>query len=537
MGVIVPDIDSGLFIFSPRASLGRALVAQEFFADSFWSPFFSPLIGFTSQTATFAVIPSITVLYSPIVSDRWANFPLLERDPTIFSSSALVRVIYPTRVDQIVQISRPSLFGGHGIITQDALFEHDGFFLATIRSAVGQEISTLVLDSQATVFSPIVSGMVLSSQVVDASMVIFPPLVVDAMTFQVMDAEFRVFSHIASSVNNVNIDYTLDEGAIIFIPRVVPEGVSIEFSPPIPSSNFFFESQLLIEKVLPLSFKRAESPTGGGITQNDVFSNLTYRPVRPLSLYNTREDFDFFFARGILNNHIDSSDALFSKVFYRGFYIKNESVDRKANIRFWIDGGSSYRIRNSAIDKVAHESLHLLEAEEELFGVKLLEEDRQRVILGGSGRTSLFDQVKVSYLVSDVGILYPFDEDGVGLGISLPQERFTIGNQATFLPDLEPRDYVGIYLKIEVQFRPDFPIHSDYVFFHLESFVPESQAYERYPGQLRSPEGRFIALMMPSLSMRISTTPEKVGKYIDEGVVRLYDRYPPYFLGPEEEQP
>lgn len=319
----------------------------------------------------------------------------------------------------------------------------------------------------------------------------------------------------------------LDAGTF-FDPTVYPGNVDIVVNGFLDSMNIFPVSVRTV-RVDPLRIKSAESNLGGDITRDYISPSQNYIQQNPALAYDKRADFSYSVTSSLMDRYIPSNEALFSKTFYRAFYIQNDSsFSPRRNIDFWIDGGSTYQIDGTRI----YESQFLMEEEEARYGVSLPNADVYRS--GGTSRTSLFGQLNVSYLVSPTRTLSRFGQSGQGIGIDLRNQVFTPGNQKTRLPALNIGEYIGIYLKITTQFFPDFPIKSDYSFFHLSYTTDANGFREKYPGQIKSQSGDNLNLLLPSLSMRVTTDYAKLEAYLKEDVRTLYNNYPPYFTTLED---
>lgn len=309
-------------------------------------------------------------------------------------------------------------------------------------------------------------------------------------------------------------------------------GISIGTASVLPNlldSSFVFPVSTLGVRTDPLRLKLPDSVMGGGLSLNYISPSQSYVNVRPEASYDSMADLPYSPIFTLLTPYIPSNKALFSEVFYRAFYVQNDSYfTQRRNIDFWIDGGSVYQID----DKTVYEAEALLRDEELRHGRPLA--DRLSYLSNGPSSTSLFGQVRVSYSVSQTDILSRFNQSGVGVGIDLNRLRFVPGNMRSRLPRLNPGEYVGIYLRIETQFLPDFPIQSDYSFFHLSYINSVNGDREMYPGQLRDSQGNKLPVILPSLFLNVRTDMSILNSYLREDVRRVYENYPPYFLSLED---
>lgn len=318
------------------------------------------------------------------------------------------------------------------------------------------------------------------------------------------------------------------ESGSLFNPTVYPGDVGIVVNGFIDSLNIF-PVRVRAVRVDPLRIKAAESNLGGDITRDYISPSQNYIQKDPLLNYDKRADFSYSLASTLMDRYTPSNEALFSKTFYRAFYIQNDSAfSRRRNIDFWIDGGYTYQIDGKRI----YESEFLLAEEANRYGITL--QDAASYFTSGASRTSMFGQLNVSYLVSSTRTLSRFGQDGRGIGIDLRNQVFTPGNQKTRLPSLDIGEYIGIYLKITTQFLPDFPIKSDYSFFHLSYTTDGNGFREKYPGQMKNQDGDILNILLPSLSMRVTTDYDRLEAYLKEDVRTLYNNYPPYFTTLED---
>lgn len=466
-------------------------------------------------------IPSGLEIYTP---------KAYREDMSLFAAISSSSIVFMPYVVEGPSSGTPVIFSG---------FIQKGF-TEIFESEIDQtdrEISfdTTIL-SEAEVYSPAFGPILEPPFFLNPSSVFSPELFNGIILGEPIGSSVSFFSHFIEGINEIDFAFTtpLSSGVDVYQPNIEPGPMDIEFGGLIPERLFIYRPALKIQRNFPVTFKRAESPLGGDIVQENIFSGTDYSPVLDTLEYDNISDFRYSFARGVIPNYIPSTDALFSKTFYRGIYVKNDSpFETKSGVTFWVDGGQSYRVQNALVDKTVQESRPIYEAEKALYSAEISIEEEDEFVFGGSSRTSLFGQLRVSYLISNTRILYPFNEDGVGLGINLASQRFIPGNQKSSLPDLNSGDYVGIYLKVEAKFSPDFPIKTDYSFFHLSYNGEDSGLYEMYPSQLRS-NGGLVQLMLPSVSLRVSTDYDRINSYLSTETERLYNRYPPFFTQLED---
>lgn len=392
-----------------------------------------------------------------------------------------------------------------------------------ISSIFGRAIVSTAIDSFES-FDPQIIGVgkqVLTSLLDDSEVYSIIPRV------DIRLLEFSDFSFFQSTRDLQNeIATQLLEGSF-YDPEVVPGNVDINVSGFI-DNLYMYPLRVRGDIIDPIRLKKADTVYGGDITRDYLASSQNYYPKLPSSTYESRSDFSYSPVTNLMDRYIPSNEALFSKTFYRAFYISNDSTFlERRNIDFWIDGGSTYTID----DKKIFENKFFLEDEESRYGVLL--DNRDEIITDGRSKTSMFNQLSISYLFSPVRNVSNFNPDGSGVGIDLRSQTFTPGNTLTRIPVLAPGDYVGVYLKINTNFLPDFPIKSDYSFFHLSYTTVSSEFRETYPGQIRK-NNVPVNQLLPSIYMRVTTDYEALKKYLEEDVEFIYSKYPPYFLSLED---
>jgi hypothetical protein len=390
-----------------------------------------------------------------------------------------------------------------------------------ISSVFGRAASLDLLDSF-EIFNPTITGRQISPNIIN-SFEVYP--IIPRVDIRLL--EFSDFSFFPSSTDFRNEIITEVLEGEFYDPEVSPGNVDINVSGFI-DNLYIYPLRVRGDIIDPIRFKRADTIYGGDITKDYLASSQNYYPRLPSSTYESRADFSYSPVVGLMDRYIPSSDALFSKTFYRAFYISNDSTFlERRNIDFWVDGGSTYTID----DKKIFENRFFLEDEESRYGVLL--DNRDEIITDGRSKTSMFNQISVSYLFSPVRNVSNFNSDGSGVGIDLRSQTFTPGNTVTRIPVLAPGDYVGVYLKINTNFLPDFPIKSDYSFFHLSYTTVSSEFRETYPGQLKK-NNVPVNQLLPSVYMRVTTDYEALKKYLEEDVEFIYSKYPPYFLSLED---
>lgn len=337
----------------------------------------------------------------------------------------------------------------------------------------------------------------------------FKPMVVDSgkvlvNTFSTF--EYKPYSVTAGSVHNVD---TMDlfesppNDAVLHI-----EDINVLMPPARTHTGFFPYTAVSVERT-PVRFKLPESVLGGRPTENFLAPQQSFyrAPTAP-----TREQLVSSRVSGFINDYITADDAVYSTTFYRGFYITNDTGEEVDTLDFWIDGGSVYTAGGLRI----REAEFQLEDAERDYGVTLPDS----FVESGATRTSLFDQIKVEYLLEKE--LQAVNDDAY-----FRNRKFTPGNQMTRIDKLLPGESQGVYLKITTLFKPDFPVHSDYVFFHVRYNVDNTE--EMYPG------GQGL-IILPSIYIKISANFGGLESELASDVDYLYSRYPTFFARKEDAQ-
>lgn len=462
----------------------------------------------------FAVIPSSALLYDPVLIPEPGQYMLLY---PIYEGAT---VLWPV-------VAKGSINGQPVVL--DSIPDSVGFW--PISFPADESIDLEAIPSEAQVFSPSVYIGAVRLPLIESSAELYAPEIRPVIILPIISDSWLTYTPTIFAVNSVLLpditqetefyDISLDLGSVEIV---------FDFDDDVllnPTHRTYAPS-VLRERLHPLRFKAAETVLGGRITPDNIASLQEYIQVDPDSAYDSRQDFLYTEVSGLLPTYIPSHDATFSKVYYRAFYIMNDSPnDTRRNIDFWINGGDTYLITNTQGTKRVNEGYYpMLSA---AAGVEL--ENQEEILLGGSTRTSLFGNVEVSYLIVDE--LLPVSESGVGVGINLNTAQFTSGHVKARIRDLGPQEYVGVYLRIRSKFNPDLPVDSDYAFMHLE-YTSERIGYrEKYPGQLHTGLKRHGTLL-PSVALKFKTGFSGLKRYLDEEVDSFYNKYPPYFIHYEE---
>ncbi|MFA5626208.1 MAG: hypothetical protein WC965_01870 [Thiohalomonadaceae bacterium] len=288
------------------------------------------------------------------------------------------------------------------------------------------------------------------------------------------------------------------------------------------SEFFVYPVKFSSVKSLPLLLKAAT--VTGDMSPADISSYQSYYSVSSVpdpSLLRVAK----VTAGGI--PYIESKNALSSGVMYSAFYIvNNTSIPNlvRRNIYLSMSGGIGYRAVTSSVPN----------------GITIYEGSQfttnDDILLGASSRTSLFDQVRISLLLSPSGELYPFNPDGSSAYFDLRNRAFSPANSRLRVPDLAPGDYYGVYMKVETAFSPDDIKTKDYSFVNL-SYINDYGSYktrESYPGQVETITGVKTSSTLPSIYFEFYSEYQSMVTEISASVERLYSKYPPYFLHYED---
>lgn len=381
------------------------------------------------------------------------------------------------------------------------------------------------------ILPPGISPFVVRVSTIQGGWVYAPSINPTGIRFGVLEAG-SVFGVFATKETTVNFG-VFNAGEIV-VPNVSQSNPTISFS-----SLFLgriIAPRVSIGEVLPLKFKSPSVRGGGPVSSNDLALGVRgYVQVNQSSEYSAMSDFSYTKISGIVDDYIPSFEAVFSRDYYSGFYVVNDSNLTRENVHFWVDGGGYYRLVSDTVDKTIYEAEHLYLSEiGNLADSSEFVANQDSYIMGGSTRTSLFGSLLVSYFVYPNQVLPQVSDTGIGTGINLTTTRFTEGNQKTRLGNMAPGESVGIYLKIRPRFSIDIPVQKDYSFFHLSYKTIENNSYESVPGQVRSPASNYTSLMIPSVYLSASTNYSSLKTTILDETKAMYDKYPPYFLAYED---
>jgi len=305
---------------------------------------------------------------------------------------------------------------------------------------------------------------------------------------------------------------------------ITPDTLSVSYlsTDVVPEAFFTYPIRVSAVKSLPLLLKAAT--VTGAMSPADISSYQSYYSVPSIpdpSLLRVAK----VTAGGI--SYIESKNALSSGVMYSAFYVvNNTSIPNlvRRNIYLSMSGGIGYRAVTPSVPNgiTIHEGSQFTTNDD--------------ILLGASSRTSLFDQVRISLLLSPSGELYPFNPDGSSAYFDLRNRAFSPANSRLRVPDLAPGDYYGVYMKVETAFSPDDIKTKDYSFVNL-SYVNDYGSYktrESYPGQVETITGVKTNSALPSIYFEFYSEYQSMVTEISASVERLYSKYPPYFLHYED---
>jgi len=286
----------------------------------------------------------------------------------------------------------------------------------------------------------------------------------------------------------------------------------------------------------PLRFKLPEL-NGGSITDTDVFPGINYYTEQEDLI--VEGDYSSVFSKNFdvysstiapkLVQYIPSLDAFFL-VFYKGMYIYNPSIEndgveyetQRSNIVFSITGGSTFVIDNS--DQLFYEGSFYQDDLDDPFS------------LNGLNQTSANGNINVSIspeLTKNRPLNY-FDFDGTSQTEDISLRDYVSGNSSIQVPDLNPGDYFGLYLKFESVFKLDSnPV--DYSFFNLSySNDIVSSDTELFPSRETIPGKTLVnsfddSYFIQSFSLKFNTNTEYLKSILSDKIDIMYDNYPPFF--------
>lgn len=298
--------------------------------------------------------------------------------------------------------------------------------------------------------------------------------------------------------------------------------------PMVNTFAFAFPVRLGIEVTSPLRIRRPDPA-------NKSFSLVDISPFQHYYLPPAGDLTDDSFINrarttSIVTGYTPSTESLFTHTYYDAFYIQNPRTLGSSgvhsrditNIYVGANGGSRYRVMNST----GHEI--------DVYEAAPFTDDLD-TLLRGEGRSSLFGQVDISFLVSPENELMDFNRDGSSPYFDLRNQEFTPSTNPVRVPDLMPGEFHGVYVKITTHFSPDSITPTDYSFLKIsytnQGITPDLSTLDRYPGQsvIVHSGTQQGGTLLPSIFFAFTTGYEELLREIEERKETLYNRYPPYF--------
>lgn len=292
----------------------------------------------------------------------------------------------------------------------------------------------------------------------------------------------------------------------------------------------------------PLKFKLPEQ-NGGVLTELDAFPGLVYYSTDSDVLLNDSfssvfsDNFNIFSVSIAprLVRYVPSIRA-FEATYYKGIYIYNPSIENdnvqhecvRSGITFSITGGSSFVLDDP--NQVFYE------------GSFYQEDLNFPTDKNGLDRTSANRNINVSMSparLKNEPLRY-FEIDGTSSSGGITGREYLPGNLGLSVPQLDPGEYLGIYLKFDVSFDIDSkPI--DYCFFNItyNNLVSSTDAF--FPSRETIP-GRAISNLSnidyynQSFALRFETTLNSIKEKINQKIELIYDNFPPFFSDFREEE-
>lgn len=304
---------------------------------------------------------------------------------------------------------------------------------------------------------------------------------------------------------------------------------TIDVTTTVFNEPFVFQRTYIVQETDdPLLLKQL--PSFGSTTLTDrIAPKLRYYFLEENEVLDGSQ-IEFTNANDIIQNYIRGDDSLSGETFYSAFYIHNTSdVTERKNIQLWLDGGTAFEVSNDT-GKAVFEENQLFFSKERTnilnrFGIDT-DTLRDQYEFVGSARSSVFDQVKVSvYIAEKNQFITPPDQ------FNISQLFFEDMVSKVKVPDLKKGEFVGVYLKFEIEFNASLNIPFDYSFLHLSYQNSEREQLEQYPGQTYFISGNeYVPQTLPSIRFEFITNYQRFLELIDSTTDELYDRYPPFFL-------
>jgi hypothetical protein len=292
----------------------------------------------------------------------------------------------------------------------------------------------------------------------------------------------------------------------------------------------------------PLKFKLPEQ-NGGIITELDAFPGLVYYSTDSDVLIDGEfssvfsDNFNIFSVSIAprLIRYVPSINA-FQATYYKGIYIYNPSIENdfvqhecsRSGINFSITGGTSF----------------VLDDPNQVYYEGSFYKNNLNVLTDKNGLDRTSANKNINVFISPARLknepLRYFEIDGSSSSGGISSREYLPGNLGIAIPQLDPGDYFGVYLKFNVSFEIESkPI--DYCFFNLtynnlvsstDSFFPSR---ETIPGKAVSNLSN-IEYYNQSFALRFETTLNSIKEKIDQKVELIYDNFPPFFSDFREEE-
>lgn len=296
----------------------------------------------------------------------------------------------------------------------------------------------------------------------------------------------------------------------------------------------------LIYNRSPLRIKLPEF-NGGNITGDDAFPGSGYFTAKE-DLIDVDEVYSCVFSPKFnafssviapkLITYVPSL-KIFSATYYKGIYIYNPSIENdlveeectREDIVFSISGGRNFTIDNTGANYY----------EGDLFKSSLNDPFSRNGVARTSANNNIFIQMSPS-VSKNVPLSY-FDEDGSSPEGNISTRNYIDSELSVNVPDLNPGDYFGIYLKIVSKFNVDSkPI--DYSFLNMNyKSINTSDAFivtdfpelEVIPGKTSPSPVSSSEYYTQSISLKFNTNFSYFTNRLKLDIDNLYDNYPPFF--------
>lgn len=282
------------------------------------------------------------------------------------------------------------------------------------------------------------------------------------------------------------------------------------------SSKVSTRHVLSTEKIEPLDVLLGEEKNNL-ITNNSIAFNLDFYDIPPQVTLN-----DLIFTRANLPNveRQRAEDAVFPSEIYTSFYVQNNSNDKYEQLFLTINGGENIRVETSEFQGNFHEA-DGYNLNQTFLSQTQLDEYKNKSIV----RTSLFNQINIELSVAPKNTSLESLDDQV-----FTNTNFISAKERTRLPNLNPEDYVGVYLKISTNFNVNLGIPTDFSFIHFNYFNATRNEHVSFPGQVySSTQNTYLPRMLPSMALQFVTDYQRLLQLIERTTEDLYALYPPFF--------